>query len=355
MTLPPRSSRRVPPKSPDDTGGAGAADAAGATGSTPGSTLGSTPGSAPGSTARPTGGSPIAGGPVPVRPGSRAANRAAKRASSGVRPKQMVRGKGSGRKSRGYNPALLWLALGAVLIGGAVLLFGNPFGAGPSASPSGAVGTPAAYGDGTCPTSQPAALPAGEARLVTIETEFGDIVIRVEGVFSPIAAGNFVALAECEYYDGTVFHRTPTLGDGTPFVIQGGDPNGDGSGGPGYTIADEPVAKAYRRGTVAMARTSQPNSQGSQFFIVLDDKDGPILQGGNYAIFGEVVSGMDVADAVYQASGGEELPTDPIPMISVTVSAAPAATSAPASVEPSAASSPAASSPAVSAAPTTAP
>jgi peptidyl-prolyl cis-trans isomerase B (cyclophilin B) len=278
---------------------------------------------------------------MPIRPGSRAANRAAKRASSGVRPKQVVRGRVTGRKSRGFNPALLWLAIGAVLIGGAVIFLGNPFGAaGPSPSPSGtAVGSPTVYGDGTCPTSQPAALPAGESRLVTIETEFGDIVIKVEGVFSPIAAGNFVALAECEYYDGIVFHRTPTLADGTPFVIQGGDPDGNGSGGPGYTIADEPVAKAYQRGTVAMARTQQPNSQGSQFFIVLDDKDGPILQGGGYAIFGEVISGMEVADAIYEASDGVELPPDPIAMISVTVSAVPAGTAspAPASAAPSAA------------------
>ena len=337
MTLPPRSSRRVPPKSSE--------------GALP------PPGGAGDAGPRPAGSAgPASSGPGPVRPGSRAANRAAKRASSGVRPKQVVRGRVTGRKSRGYNPALLWLALGAVLIGGAVLFLGNPFGAGPSGSPSAAAGSPSVYGDGTCPTSQPPALPGGQARLVTIETEFGEIVIKVEGVLSPIAAGNFVALAECEYYDGIVFHRTATLPDGTPFVIQGGDPDGNGTGGPGYTIADEPVAKAYKRGTVAMARTSQPNSQGSQFFIVLDDKDGPVLQGGGYAIFGEVISGMDVADAIYEASDGQELPSDPIPMISVTVSAVPATTASPvpASAAPSAAASPAASS-AASSAPTTTP
>lgn len=357
MSFSRRPSRRVPPKSrgsrpggqpPPDDAGAGASGAAGPDGAS---------GSAPGSGPNPTGRSPGAyAGPGPVRPGSRAANRAAKRASSGVRPKQVVRGRVTGRKSRGYNPALLILAIGAVAIGAAVIFLGNPFGgAGPSPSPSGS-GSPSVYGDGTCPTSQPAALPAGESRLVTIETELGDIVIQVEGVFSPIAAGNFVALAECEYYDGIVFHRTATLPDGTPFVIQGGDPNGDGSGGPGYTIADEPVAKAYKRGTVAMARTSRPNSQGSQFFIVLDDKNGPVLQGGGYAIFGEVISGMDVADAIYEASGGEELPTDPVAMFSVIVSEVPAATAspAPASTAPSSAPSPAASA-STTTAPTTAP
>lgn len=364
MSFSRRSSRRVPPKArgprrgaqppPEGTApgdGFGAAGAAGSPGMS-GSKPGLTPDSTPGSPAGPLGATT---GPGPIRPGSRAANRAAKRASSGVRPRQVVRGRVAGRSSRGYNPAVLGLAIGAVVIGAAVLVLGNPFGgAGPSPSPSsGALGSPTVYGDGTCPTSQPPALPAGESRLVTIETELGDIVIRVEGVFSPIAAGNFVALAECEYYDGVVFHRTPTLEDGTPFVIQGGDPNGDGSGGPGYTIADEPVAKAYRRGTVAMARTQQPNSQGSQFFIVLDDKSAPPLQGVNtYAIFGEVVSGMDVADAIYEASNGQALPTDPISMISVTVSDVPAATASPA---PAATAPSAAASPTVSAGPTTAP
>src|SRR6185369_8268710 len=158
------------------------------------------------------------------------------------------------------------------------------------------------YGDGTCPTSQPASLASGTTKYVTINTDLGAIVIKVEGSLSPIAAGNFVAHVGCKYYDGVVFHRTASLGDGTPFVIQGGDPDGTGAGpGPGYSIQDEPVTTTYRRGTVAMARTSQPNSQGSQFFIVLDDKDGTVLSSANtYAIFGEVVQGMDVADAIFQ-------------------------------------------------------
>jgi peptidyl-prolyl cis-trans isomerase B (cyclophilin B) len=162
-------------------------------------------------------------------------------------------------------------------------------------------------------------------------TDKGDIAIQVDGALSPIAAGNFIALAECKFYDGVVFHRTAGLQSGTPFVIQGGDPLGTGMGGPGYTIADEPVTATYKRGTVAMARSSQPNSQGSQFFIVLSDESGPILQGNgnNYAIFGNVVSGMDVADAIYAASNGEELPVDPVVMTSVTVSDVPPATTAP--------------------------
>ncbi len=154
---------------------------------------------------------------------------------------------------------------------------------------------------------------------------------------SPIAAGNFVALASCGYYDGVVFHRVASLPDGTPFVIQGGDPTGTGTGGPGYTIQDEPVTTAYKRGTVAMARTSAANSAGSQFFIVLDDKDAAVLSSANtYQIFGSVTSGMATADAIYAAAGGVENPPNPIPMTKVTVGPAPAASSGTLSAAPSA-------------------
>lgn len=155
-----------------------------------------------------------------------------------------------------------------------------------------------------CPTSQPPALGADETRTVTLATEKGDIVITIHGAWSPIATGNFVALAECGYYDGVVFHR---LVPG--FVIQGGDgvygrqPAIDfdrvGTGGPAYRIADEPVTQAYRRGIVAMARTPAPNSQGSQFFIVLDDSAASSLVAANtYAIMGEVTAGMGVVDEI---------------------------------------------------------
>ena len=192
----------------------------------------------------------------------------------------------------------------------------EPDSGGASASPA----TEPSGGAGACPTSQPDLLPAGETRTVTIETELGSIVVTVEGDLSPVAAGNFVALAECGFYDGVVFHRAATLQTGTPFVIQGGDPTGTGRGGPGYTIQDEPVTATYGRGTVAMARSSEPNSQGSQFFIVLDDEAGSVLASYNtYAIFGEVTSGMDVADAIHAAADAE-LPSDPVVMTDVSVS-----------------------------------
>jgi cyclophilin family peptidyl-prolyl cis-trans isomerase len=174
---------------------------------------------------------------------------------------------------------------------------------------------------GSCPTAQPPALAAGEKRLVTIETAKGTFAITIEADLSPIAAGNFVALAECGFYNGVVFHRVATLQDGTPFVIQGGDPTGTGTGGPGYEIKDEPVTATYGRGTVAMARTQAPDSVGSQFFIVLDDKDRDVLASANtYQIIGKVTAGMEAVDAIYAAAAGVELPTDPVAMGKVTVS-----------------------------------
>jgi peptidyl-prolyl cis-trans isomerase B (cyclophilin B) len=113
-------------------------------------------------------------------------------------------------------------------------------------------------------------------------------------------------------------------------VIQGGDPDGTGRGGPGYTIKDEPVTATYHRGTVAMARSQGVDTQGSQFFIVLDDGAEPALKSANtYAIFGEVLSGMDVADAIFQASGGAETPADPVVMDSMVVSSIPAPSGSP--------------------------
>lgn len=321
MSSPNRRGRRVPPKARGIrpatafSAGSGAASGAGAEGD-PGATI-------------PT-------GPLTPRPGTRAANRAAKRAT-GVRPKTAARGRSGGRSTRSSNTGLIALAIGAVVIGAAVLLLGNPFGT-PTASPtagSSAAATQAAvqsHGDGTCPTSQPPALAASETRTVTIETPRGNIVMKIDGSLAPIATGNFIALAACHFYDGIVFHR---LVPG--FVIQGGDPQGTGGGGPGYAIKDDPVTTTttYKRGTVAMARTPEADSQGSQFFIVLADDANTALSGATfkYAILGEVTSGMDVVDAIAaMPNSGEPSNTalDPVPMTKVTVSGGPAPSSSPA-------------------------
>jgi cyclophilin family peptidyl-prolyl cis-trans isomerase len=179
-----------------------------------------------------------------------------------------------------------------------------------------------------CPREQPAAMSADETATVAITTDKGIFKIKVDGALSPIAAGNFVTLADCGYYDGVVFHR---LVPG--FVIQGGDgqfgrspdviPDLMGSGGPPYTIKDEPVTAKYGRGVVAMARTAQPDSVGSQFFVVLDDAAEEALAKYNtYQIIGSVTEGMDVVDAIAampNAGPPTNAALEPLPMTEVTV------------------------------------
>jgi cyclophilin family peptidyl-prolyl cis-trans isomerase len=186
---------------------------------------------------------------------------------------------------------------------------------GASAPPPATPAPSAATGGGAdCPTTQPAPLAAGETRAVTIATDLGTMTLTIEADLSPIAAGNFVALAGCGFYDGVVFHRVVP-----EFVIQGGDPTGTGTGGPGYTIKDEPVTTEYGRGTVAMARTSAPDSVGSQFFIVLDDAArGALAQANTYQIIGSVTAGMETADAI-AAAADAQLPSDPVVMTDVSV------------------------------------
>jgi len=211
------------------------------------------------------------------------------------------------RPIRSLGPAsVVW---SAVLLVAAACTATPGGGTVPSATP--AASTAAA----ACPTAQPPALPKGETRTVTIATDLGSITLTIEADLSPIAAGNFVALAGCGYYDGVVFHRVVP-----GFVIQGGDPTGKGNGGPGYTIKDEPVTAQYGRGVVAMARTSQPDSVGSQFFIVLDDGARPALAKFNtYQIIGHVTAGMETADKI-AAAADKELPSNPVAMTKVTLS-----------------------------------
>jgi peptidylprolyl isomerase len=125
-------------------------------------------------------------------------------------------------------------------------------------------------------------------------------------------------LAEDGYYNGTPFHRIVK-----GFVIQGGDPTGTGSGGPGYKFDDEPVSKDYERGILAMANAG-PNTNGSQFFIVLDDLRGRLPK--NYTIFGRVTGGLDVVDTIANTpttvgrSGENSTPTEPVTLEKVAIS-----------------------------------
>ena len=118
-----------------------------------------------------------------------------------------------------------------------------------------------------------------------IETTKGKIEFELYADKAPLTVSNFVYLAELGYYNGLTFHRVVPN-----FVIQGGDPTGTGTGGPGYKFKDETVVGEYKAGTVAMAN-SGPDSNGSQFFICLEDQ--PNLP-KDYNLFGQVISGMDV-------------------------------------------------------------
>lgn len=131
----------------------------------------------------------------------------------------------------------------------------------------------------------------------TVETEFGKIVFKLLPELAPEHVRNFVKLAQSGFYDGTQFHRVIP-----GFMIQGGDPNTKtpdkskwGMGGPGYTIKAEFNTRSHLRGIVSMARAMDPNSAGSQFFIVTADST---FLDRQYTVFGEVLEGMEAADQI---------------------------------------------------------
>lgn len=128
--------------------------------------------------------------------------------------------------------------------------------------------------------------------IVTMETARGTIRMRLYPEEAPKTVANFIKLANKGYYDGLRFHRVEP-----GFVIQGGDPKGDGSGGPGYTIPDEKNKKLkHVLGAVAMAKTNAPNSAGSQFYIVIG-KPAKELD-GRYTVFGQVIDGQSAASRI---------------------------------------------------------
>jgi cyclophilin family peptidyl-prolyl cis-trans isomerase len=145
-----------------------------------------------------------------------------------------------------------------------------------------------------------------------IETTVGVIEFELLDDAAPKTVENFVTLAKKGFYDGVIFHRVVP-----GFVIQGGDPDGTGMGGPGYKFDDEPVTMGYARGTVAMAN-SGPNTNGSQFFICLDDL---ASLPPKYTIFGMVISGLATVDAIAKgATGPGDRPLEPVKMTAVTIS-----------------------------------
>lgn len=149
-------------------------------------------------------------------------------------------------------------------------------------------------------------------RFAVIETNMGTMKLELFENSMPITTKNFIDLTEKGFYNGLKFHRIIK-----GFMIQGGDPNGDGTGGPGYTIRDE-FAESNRNtpGTISMANAG-PNTGGSQFFINLVDNN---FLDDKHPVFGKVVEGMDVLEAIGQVqTGANDVPVEPVVMNSVTI------------------------------------
>ena len=155
--------------------------------------------------------------------------------------------------------------------------------------------------------------------IVTIEMEDGGTIkAELYPEIAPNTVNNFISLINKGYYDGVIFHRVIP-----GFMIQGGDPKGTGTGGPGYSIKGEFTRNGFKndlkhdRGVLSMARTMMPNSAGSQFFIM--HKNSPHLV-GQYAAFGKVLEGMEVVDAIANTRRGpNDKPLTPQVMKKVTV------------------------------------
>ena len=154
-----------------------------------------------------------------------------------------------------------------------------------------------------------------------IETNFGNIELNLLPELAPETVRNFTKLAETEFYNGTLFHRVIP-----GFMIQGGDPNTKkpelraqwGVGGPGHNIKAEFSSRSHLRGIVSMARAADPNSAGSQFFIVTTDST---FLDREYTVFGEVMEGMDVADKIVNLPRDQtDCPQEEAKMIKVSIS-----------------------------------
>ena len=155
--------------------------------------------------------------------------------------------------------------------------------------------------------------------LVVLETTQGEIVIDFFRIDAPKHSENFIVLAKTGFYDGTLFHRVIP-----GFMIQGGDPNTKtdnkgswGMGGPGYNIKAEFSSRSHLRGIVSMARSQDPNSAGSQFFIVTSDS---AFLDREYTVFGQVKEGMDIADKIVNVQkDGNDCPLEKVQMTKVSL------------------------------------
>lgn len=162
----------------------------------------------------------------------------------------------------------------------------------------------------------PLAIDTKKTYKAIVKTTKGVFTISLLSEEAPQTVNNFIFLAKENFYDGVSFHR---IIEG--FMIQAGDPNGDGTGGPGYTFADEPIRREYTRGIVAMANRG-PDTNGSQFFIMHADNKALPKQ---YVIFGEIERGIEVIDAIATVptkeskSGEKSTPTKPVIIEDITI------------------------------------
>jgi peptidyl-prolyl cis-trans isomerase B (cyclophilin B) len=155
--------------------------------------------------------------------------------------------------------------------------------------------------------------------VVNIETNFGKILFKLLPELAPETVRNFEKLSKERFYDETLFHRVIP-----GFMIQGGDPNTKtdnkgswGTGGPGYNLKAEFSSRSHLRGIVSMARSQDPDSAGSQFFIVTADST---FLDRQYTVFGEVTEGMDIADKIVNLEkDGNDCPLEKVQMLHVTV------------------------------------
>jgi len=153
-----------------------------------------------------------------------------------------------------------------------------------------------------------------------IETNFGNIKIKLLPEIAPETVRNFITLTKSSFYDGTLFHRVIPK-----FMIQGGDPNTKeydksvwGQGGPGYNLKAEFNSRSHLRGIVSMARSTDPDSAGSQFFIVTSDST---FLDRQYTVFAEVVKGLEIADKIVNLPrDGNDCPLEEAKMLRITTS-----------------------------------
>jgi peptidyl-prolyl cis-trans isomerase B (cyclophilin B) len=241
--------------------------------------------------------------------------------------------------------------LAVILVIAAVITVPRLFSSGDPATPAAASTTPAATSTGattgangllegqklaagctkpppaqTAPKQQTAvpdkAAATGKTYIATVKTTCGDMVFELDGAVAPQTVASFLNLAKTGFWAPSPCHRVTTEGI---YVLQCGDPTGTGQGGPGYTFGIENAPKdgTYPTGSLAMARTQDPNSNGGQFFITYKETQLP-TDGGGYTIFGKVTKGLDIVDKIAANKALPPNPTDgtpvsPISILSVSV------------------------------------